>query len=75
MEYNAEQRALIRRLGEVSAEFNAMAARHREAQAATAAGMMIDAVTSLIQAIDRANELGVLQQRYGDLWREFLDTL
>ena len=74
MNYTAEQRAIIARLGDSSRQCNEMAARHRAEQIQSGRNM-IDAVTALTQAIDRSNELAVLHQRHGDLWREFLDTL
>jgi hypothetical protein len=74
MTYTEEQRAIIRRIGEVSAQLDATAAAHREAQQAAARGL-IDAVTTLTIAINQAAEIGALNQRHGDLWREFLDTL
>ena len=74
MDYNKEQRAIIRRIGEISAEMEATVARHREAQIA-AGRNMIDAMTALASAIDRSNELWPLFRRHGDAFREFLDTL
>ena len=74
MEYNEEQRAIIIRMGEISAQIEATVARHREAQIA-AGRNMIDAVTALTAAIDRSNELWPLFQQHGDAFREFLDTL
>lgn len=74
MDYNDEQRAIITRIGEASAQIRATVAAHRQAQAAAGRGM-IDAVTALTQAIERSNELGPLLERHNDLWLEFLDTL
>ena len=81
MDYNAEQRALIRRIGEVSAQIERMAEAHRIAaenagrNMISAGNNMVAAITELQAAMDRAREAGELQRRYGDLFREFLDTL
>jgi hypothetical protein len=74
MEYTAEQRDLIRRIGEVSARMDQLMAEHRMAHAA-AGQNLIDAVTALTTAIRQSNEIGVLFTQHGDLFREFLDTL
>jgi hypothetical protein len=74
MDYTPQQRAIITRIGEISAQLDATLIRHHANQAA-AGRSMIDAVTALTDAINRAAEIGELTQRHGDLWREFLDTL
>ena len=74
MDYSAEQRAIIARLGEISAEFNTAVARQQNAQE-IAGQNMIDAVTALTMAMNQSRELVLLHQRYGDLWHEFLNTL
>ena len=74
MPYTQEQRELIRRIGEVSAQMRATVASHQAAQL-TAARNMLDAATALTAAIDRSNELLPLFLHHGDLWREFLDSL
>jgi hypothetical protein len=74
LDYTLEQRAIIRRIGEVSTQINETVAAHKTAQINTARDML-DAVTALTAAIDRSNELLPLFLRHGDLWREFLDTL
>ena len=74
MQYTEEQRAIIQRIGDISAEMDATVTRHREAQIA-AGRNMVDAMTALAAAIDRSNELWPLFQRHGDAFREFLDTL
>jgi hypothetical protein len=74
MDYTPQQRAIITRIGEISAELDATLVRHRAAQA-EAGRSILDAATALTDAINRAAEIGELTQRHGDLWREFLDTL
>lgn len=74
MDYTPEQRAIIVRMGEISAQIEATVARHRETQIA-AGGSMVDAVAALTAAIDRSNELMPLFLQHGDAFREFLDTL
>jgi len=74
MNYTPEQRAIIQRIGEISARFDATVASHREAQVA-AGRNLIDAVAALTTAIERSNELMPLFLQHGDAFREFLDTL
>jgi hypothetical protein len=74
MKYNDEQRAIIRRMGEIST-------RHRaamEADQAAHAALRFDLLnfaTELASVIRRSNEIGALQAEHGDVFREFLDTL
>ena len=81
MEYTNEQRDIIRRIGAVSSEIERTAQAHRIAAENAAQNMaqagqsMIVAIREMQAAIDRSREAGELQQRYGDLFREFLDTL
>jgi len=82
MQYTDEQRAIIRRMGEISARHHAAMDADRAAQAATTQDLVQDVSTALIaainrsnEAIQRSNEIGALQQEYGDAFREFLDTL
>jgi hypothetical protein len=72
MEYNNEQRAIIRRIGEISARFDAAMEADRAARATISHNII---GTELIAAIERSNEIGVLQREYGNAFREFLDTL
>lgn len=74
MDYSAEQREIIRRMGEVSREMDQMAEENRTAQTATARNL-IDAVTALTDAMRYSAEMGRLCRQHGDLFREFLDTL
>jgi hypothetical protein len=74
MNYSDEQRALIERLGEVSTAVHATYARQHAAHL-VAGENVIDAITALRRAMEESRELIELHQRYGDLWREFLDTL
>jgi len=81
MDYTEEQRDIIRRMGAVSAAIERTAEAHRIAaenaghNMAQAGNDMIAAIRELQAAIDRSREAGKLQQRYSDLFREFLDTL
>jgi hypothetical protein len=74
MDYTPEQRDIIRRMGEVSAEIDAANAEQRTAHVETG-NRILDAANALVAAIEHSNRLGTLQKRYGDLFREFLDTL
>lgn len=80
MIYTDEQRAIIRRMGEISARHRA--AMDADRAAATTQDLVQDVSTALIKAINRSNEaiqrsneIGALQREYGDTFREFLDTL
>jgi hypothetical protein len=85
MNYTAEQRAIIQRMGEISRQFDMVLVRHREAQAAANAaqvGVSRDVVLALSAAIGRlamateqSNELWPLFKQHGDAFRELLDTL
>jgi hypothetical protein len=77
MEYNAEQRRIIQRIGNLSAQFDEMAAAHRAVQAAASSDIvnLLMAVANLVTAIEQSRELGILQKQYGEAFREFLDTL
>ena len=70
MEYNDEQRALIRRMGEISARLDAAMAADRAAHET-----MSDLFTELFAAIQRSNEIGALQMEHNDAFREFLNSL
>jgi hypothetical protein len=74
MDYTPEQRAIIARIGDISARYHAIVEEHRRAQIA-AGGAMLDAISALTAAIDRSNELAPLFLAHGDAFREFLDTL
>ena len=72
--YTPEQRAIIARMGDVSARYHATVVRHRDAQL-RAGQTMIDAVAALTAVMERSNELTTLFLEHGDAFREFLDTL
>jgi hypothetical protein len=74
MNYTPEQRAIIARIGNISARYYAIAEQHRLAQIA-AGRATLDAISALTAAIDRSNELAPLFLEHGDAFREFLDTL
>jgi len=74
MEYNDEQRAIIRRMGDISARHRAAMEDDRAAHARTSCDIL-NLGTELLAAIRRSNEIGALQTEYGDAFREFLDTL
>jgi hypothetical protein len=81
MDYSDEQRTLIRRIGEMSARIAQARAQHRSAQAAQVEALsdmangLNAAIAGLTRALEHSDELTVLVQQHGDLWREFLDTL
>ena len=52
MNYTPEQRAIIARMGDVSARYHATVARHRDAQL-RAGQTMIDAVAALTAVMER----------------------
>lgn len=74
MEYTAEQLALIRRMGEISARMNQLMIEHHAAHT-DAAQNLVDAITALTTAIQQSSEVLALFTQHGDLFREFLDTL
>jgi hypothetical protein len=74
MEYNAEQRALIRRMGEVSARHRSIIAAGRASHRRSVRDLA-SLTADLMDAIERSDQLGALEQEYGDAFREFLDTL
>jgi len=74
MNYNEEQRAIIRRMGDISARIRETAAAHAVAQAEEAQHL-IDAITALTNAMNRSAEMHRLATEHGDAFREFLDTL
>ena len=73
VDYTPEQREILRRLGEVSAQFDAVAAAHQTTQADMYRDFL-EMGTALIAAINHSNELVTLNKRHGDIWRELLDT-
>jgi len=74
MEYNDEQRALIQRMGEISARLDELMAADRAAHERVSLSIR-DLGAELLAAIHRSNEIGTLQRQHGDAFREFLDTL
>jgi hypothetical protein len=74
MDYTPEQRAIIARLGDISARFDAAAEANQVAQAA-AARNIVEMGNALLAAVERSGELVNLNRQYGDAFREFLDTL
>jgi len=74
MEYNDEQRAIIRRMGEISARLDAAMEADRAAHERVSLDI-VNLSAALIAAIQRSNEIGTLQRQHGDAFREFLDTL
>jgi hypothetical protein len=74
MDYTPEQRAIIARIGDISARYHDTVRRHQVAQ--TEAGQrMLDAVSALTAVMERSNELTTLFLEHGDAFREFLDSL
>lgn len=69
-----EQRAIIRRIGEISARFDVAAERAAAAQ--TEAGTAtITMGTALVTAMNSLREIVMLNRQHGDAMREFFDTL
>jgi hypothetical protein len=67
MDYSPEQRAIIRRIGAISRQIDAATKEVR--------GRHLDLGRALLVAIRQSSKIGRLQTRYGDAFREFLDTL
>jgi hypothetical protein len=74
MEYTPEQRDLIRRIGEVSAQMNS-AASENTAALENSGDRLIDAARELSAAMRQTRRTEQLFTEWGDLFREFLDTL
>jgi hypothetical protein len=74
MTFNEEQRAIIQRIGEISAR--ADAAHDRAVAAQIAAGQDVFNIgTALITAMNSLQEAMTLHRQHGDALRELLDTL
>jgi hypothetical protein len=74
MEYNDEQRAIIRRMGEISGRLDVAMEASREAHS----NMRMDLLnfaTELASAMRRSEEIHALARDHGNAFREFLDTL
>jgi hypothetical protein len=65
----ARRDIIRRRMSEVSAEIDRVAAEHRAAPAPADIG------AALLAAMNYSGEMVRLGRQHGDLWREFLDTL
>lgn len=74
MTFNDEQRAIIQRMGEISARHGAAMEADQAAHAAIRFDLL-NFATELASVIRRSNEIGALQREHGDAFREFLDTL
>jgi hypothetical protein len=74
MNYTDEQRAIVQRISQTSVRLQSIVAAQKAAQA-TQAENLLEAVMNLTTAIECSNELLPVFQEYGDLFREFLDTL
>ena len=74
MEYTNEQRDIIRRIGEVSAQMN-LTATENTAALESSGDRMIDAIRELSEAMQQSRRTEQLFREWGDLFREFLDTL
>jgi hypothetical protein len=69
-----EQRAIIRRIGAISARFDDAAEQASAAQIA-AGQNALNVATALVTAMNSSRELVTLHKQYGDALRELLDTL
>jgi hypothetical protein len=74
MTFNEEQRAIIQRIGEISARFDDAAERASAAQIA-AGHNALNIATALVTAMNSLREIDTLHKQYGDTLRELLDTL
>jgi hypothetical protein len=72
-ELSAEQRAIIARLGAISARFDDAIAQAAAAQIA-AGQNILNVGTRLVTAMNSLQEIVTLQREYGDALRELLDT-
>jgi hypothetical protein len=74
MQYSDGQRAIIRRMGEISARLDIA----MEADQAAHANMRLDLLnfaTELAAVMRRSSEIHALAKDHGNAFREFLDTL
>lgn len=74
MNYSDEQRALIRRMGEIKAQAEFVLEADRVAHE-TVSINLVNLGIELSAAMRRSNEIHRLLAYHGDLFREFLDTL
>jgi hypothetical protein len=74
MQYTNEQRAIIRRIGEISARFDVAAEQASAAQIA-AGQNALNVATALVTAMNSLREAVTLNRQHGDAMRELLDTL
>jgi ABC-type hemin transport system ATPase subunit len=81
MTYTEEQRAIIARMGDITARIDAVEREHRATHTRTAHDLgsiganLIAVMNDLNAAIEHSNRMGVLFRQHGDAFREFLDTL
>jgi hypothetical protein len=73
-DYTPQQRDIIRRMGEIAMQQDRVSEAGQTAMR-EAGNRIIDIGTALIAAMDRHAEMVRLQRQYGDLFREYLDTL
>jgi hypothetical protein len=71
MNYTDQQRAIIRRIKDISARYDAAMAADRAAHAA----MNQDIFAELTATLERSKAIGALHRQYGVAYREFLNTL
>lgn len=74
MTFNAEQRAIIQRIGAISARFDDAAARSAAAQVTAGQGVL-NVGAALVTAMNSLQEAVMLNRQHGDAMRELLDTL
>jgi len=74
MKYNNEQRAIIRRMGEITVRIDIAMEADRVAHIAMS-HELVNLGTELSAAMRRSNEIHRLLTEHGDAFREFLDTL
>jgi len=74
MKYNNEQRAIIRRMGEITVRIDIAMEADRVAHIAMR-HELVNLGTELSAAMRRSNEIHRLLTEHGDAFREFLDTL
>lgn len=74
MTFDNEQRAIIRRIGEISARFDEAAEQASAAQV-VAGQNILNVGTALVTAMNSLREVMTLHRQHGDAMRELLDTL
>jgi hypothetical protein len=81
MDHAEEQQEILQRLGETSARFEAAyeqvkGTHDRLGKNVVVAAMTVNEIAGMLNTtINDSNELFRLYKEYGDVWREYLDSL